>query len=113
MGWTNERIASGIGVSVPTLKRYYLSALKRKAIQRDRYELWKMQKLAELGEAGKVAALKEMDRLFLQADRAKRQAELDALGSEPVGKKAREKAAAAETQENGWDGLLNPGGPVQ
>ena len=68
LGWSQTRIANGVNISIPTMKQYYSSILKRREMQRDRLELWKFDKLQQLGVDGNVAALKEMDRMLVKND---------------------------------------------
>lgn len=58
-GWTNERIAGAIGISIPTLKRHYFSVLKTRDVARDRVEGIGLLTLWNLGREGNVAAMKE------------------------------------------------------
>lgn len=100
-GWSNQRIANGVGISVPTLKRYYFSLLQLREIQRDRLDLWRFHKLQKLASDGNVTAMKELGVLIEKNDRmsiAKRmQDEEDDLPEETretLGKKEQAKKAA-------------------
>ena len=110
LGWNNERIASSLGVSVPTLRKHYFSALKAKDIARDRYEIWKATKLQSLADDGNVSAYRELEKLMQKMDRARLNAEIDdAQNVKPVAKKAAARKAANETVASDWDGMLQPG----
>lgn len=58
-GWTNERIAGAIGITLNTLKRHYLPVLKTRDVARDRVEAIGLLSLWNMGRAGNVAAMKE------------------------------------------------------
>lgn len=58
-GWTNERIAGAIGITIPTLKRHYFSVLKTRDVARDRVEAIGILSLWNMGREGNVAAMKE------------------------------------------------------
>lgn len=63
-GWPDARIAAALGISVPTMKRYYFSILKMRDVARDRIELSGLQRLWTLAHDGNVAAMKEYFRRF-------------------------------------------------
>lgn len=68
LGWSNERVARAIGITQPTLRKYYFSLLKCRDHQRDMMEAERMTRLYELGVAGNVGAIKEFDRLLERND---------------------------------------------
>lgn len=103
LGWSQQRIANGCNISIPTMKAYYSSILKRRDMARDRLDLWRVQKLQKLSDEGNVAALKELDRVITKNDQmaaARRiQAEEDDLPEETretLGKKEQAKKAAED-----------------
>lgn len=100
-GWPDARIAAAIGISVPTMKRYYFSILKMREVARDRIELSGMQRLWTLAMEGNVSAMKEYFRRFDAAvgdvfddevDREKRK----------LGKKAQDRLEA-ENPPDDWE----------
>lgn len=108
MGKSNAEIANGLGVSEPTLRKYYFSALKRRDMQRDRFELWRAAKLAEMADAGNVSALDKLGKLIEKHDRLRAQREIEASKAGPtLGKKEKQIAAAREVISD--DDLLTPG----
>lgn len=122
LGWANDQIALKLGISLPTLKKYYFSELKDRYAQRLRLRAWQFEKLMEQGEKGNVGALKELDRQVEKNDRMLAASVIrDAQGdedapvpAEKIGKKekARREAAqivATSDGEDGWGGLLKPG----
>ncbi|WP_246022241.1 hypothetical protein [Pararhodobacter zhoushanensis] len=109
LGLSDGEIAQGIGVSLPTLRKYYFSALQRRDMHRTRYELWRAAKLAELGDCGNVGALKELEKTMLRFDRLAAEKKLRDAVSEPeaVGKK--EQARRAAKTAAAGDNDLTPG----
>ncbi|WP_245191029.1 hypothetical protein [Jannaschia formosa] len=69
MGYKPAEIAAGLGISLPTLRKYYFSELKRADMQRMRFELWRMEVLAREGNKGNVGALKELEKIKASRDR--------------------------------------------
>ncbi len=117
LGWSNERIANAIHCSVPTLKRYYFSELKRRAIQRDRLDAWRIEQTIEQAKEGNVGAQRLLDQLIEKNDKKVQAARLRDIQSEPrperLGKKEierrqAEKIASGDSSDD-WDDLLKPG----
>lgn len=112
MGWSTERIAQGLGVTPPTLRKYYFSALKVRDMARDRYDLWRAARLAECAGAGNVGAFRELDKIMHKMDMARQAREIDEVQSEvapkPLGKKAAARASAETAASEGWGGDLDP-----
>jgi hypothetical protein len=117
-GWSNDRIAGAMGISLPTLRKYYVSELKRRAIARDAVELKLAERLWGQVELGKVAAIKQFDKLLERNDRmaTARQVASDdrpekkpvpSVRSIPQGKKELAVVAAERTLNNDPD--LQPG----
>ncbi len=116
LGWSFERIAKACHISVPTMRRYYFSALKAREAQRDRLVAWQFEKLFEMASSGNVGALKELQRMIerndqmLAADRLAKVADKDDH-KEKVGKKELARRAALEAArdgQSGWGDLLKP-----
>ncbi len=58
-GWPDQRIAGSMGITVPTLKKYYFSELRVRDVARDRVEAIGLLSLWNMGREGNVAAMKE------------------------------------------------------
>jgi hypothetical protein len=121
-GWTVDRMAPVVRMSGPTFRRNFFHELKERNSMRDRLYARRLELLMSLGEAGNVAALKELgkmletsDRLFAEAElvRAQRQNGSSRPDDEPArGKKDQAKAAArhAETDPEWGNDLTFVGG---
>lgn len=115
MGYSDAEIASGLGVSTPTLRKYYFSALKQREMQRSRFELWRAEVLAEQAKTN-PGAMKQLGQVIDKRDRHLAEARLrnsDDEKQRPIAKKvARAQAAerAVGNEDTGWDDLLKPGG---
>jgi hypothetical protein len=59
LGWSNQRIASALFITLPTLRKHYFSELKFRDVSRDRLNATMATKLWELFMSGNVAAGKE------------------------------------------------------
>jgi hypothetical protein len=68
-GWGNARIASALGISEPTLRKHYLSELKRRSMARDALVAKQLDQLWAQCEAGNVGAMKEFQRRLEANDR--------------------------------------------
>lgn len=115
MGLSAEEIARGVGVSVPTLRRYYFSELKARDMHRTRLELWKAERLAEAVNGGNVGAARELQKTLERFDRIRQARDLAADGEKAkpdpkLGKKAAAKKAAEQAIKDGWGGDLLPNG---
>lgn len=118
MGYTDAEIASGLGVSLPTLRKYYFSDLKRREMQRTRFELWRAEQLARQAGDGNVGAMKELGKLIETRDRKRaldeyRDDDEDQVADERLGKKELARRAAAEITDGDkggdWGDLVRPG----
>lgn len=117
LGWSNERIANAIHCSVPTLRKHYFSELKRRDMQRDRFDAWRLEKVMEQAEAGNVGAQRLLNQMVEKNDMMLAAARMrDAGGDDDearLGKKERarrEAQALAERNDvDGWGGDLSPG----
>ena len=108
LGYSDEEIAFGLGVSVPTLRKYYFSQLKHREMQRTRFELWRAETLAKMA-AENVGAMRELGKIVEKRDRhlaSERLKRLEGDGKKLGKKEARDARAAEITQ--GSD-LLRPG----
>ncbi len=90
LGWTNPRIATALGVALPTLHKYYFYELRQREVARDRLELRRLELAWELAEKGNVGAFKEFGKLVERNDRMELEREL------ATAPKRDEKAAPAE-----------------
>lgn len=67
-GWSNERIANAMVISLPTLRRAFGRELKIRMIQRDRLDARVAEKLMDGVNAGNVGAIKEFRKLLERND---------------------------------------------
>ncbi|REF69946.1 MULTISPECIES: resolvase [Paracoccus] len=123
MGWSNQRVANAIGVSLATLKRYFRAELTVRDQMRDRLEARRLELAMDLANAGNTAGMRELDRLIMkndqklaaakmtQADEAEREEERPTsryVGKGEISRKRANALAAGETQSE-WGSLLKPG----
>lgn len=109
-GWSNERIANAIMISLPTLRRAFRVELKVRTIMRDRLDARVAEKLMEGVNAGNVGAIKEFRKLLERNDqmssersfleRAKTD-QAPAKAEEKLGKKAQRQMNAEKQTGNG------------
>lgn len=108
LGWSNERIANGLAISLPTLRKFYDKELKTREMARDRMDLRIVEKLFEGVNDGNVGAIKELRKvierndLMVAADAArfKPRAEPEQEKPKELGKKAQRQANAdAQTSQ--------------
>ncbi|ASY68881.1 hypothetical protein [Sinorhizobium fredii] len=69
LGWANPRIAAALGVTLPTLHKYYFYELRQREVARDRLEMRRFEIAWELAEQGNVGAFKEVGKLLERNDR--------------------------------------------
>lgn len=69
LGWSNDRIANALHVTLPTLRKHYFSVLKFRDVQRDRLTAALAMRLWSQVEAGNVSAMKEFQALIERNDR--------------------------------------------
>lgn len=86
LGWTNQRIADTLRVSLPTLRQYYSSELRYREIARDRLNMRRAELLWRQVEAGNVGAMKEFDRFLEKNDRMGVEIEMGVPAAAPVAK---------------------------
>ncbi|TPJ76203.1 AraC family transcriptional regulator [Mesorhizobium sp. B2-2-4] len=93
LGWSSQRIANGVGISLATMKRYFRAELKVRDAMRDRLDARRFEIALEQANAGNVTALRELGAMI---DRNDRMTIEDGMGkgrdddkpkSEKVGKK--------------------------
>lgn len=103
MGWGNPRIATTLGVTLPTLHKHYFYELRQRDVARDRLDARRLELAWDLAEAGNIAALKEFSRLVDRNDRMEiervmsEQSDGDAAPpAKPVGKKIVEEQRAID-----------------
>lgn len=126
LGWSGERIANALAISLATLKRYFRAELKERDIARDQMELQRLHLAMTMAEKGNVGAMRQVDRLVDRSDNMLASARLrDAQGgarqgdrpaAEPPQRKLGKKAQADEDaktagQGSDWGDLLTPGMP--
>lgn len=68
-GWGNKRIAAALFITLPTLRKYYFSELRFRAVARDRLDAGLAMKLWDQVQAGNVGAMKEFQKLLERNDR--------------------------------------------
>ncbi|MBW7967563.1 hypothetical protein [Bradyrhizobium sp. BR 10261] len=54
MGWSNERIAAALRVTLPTLRKHYFSELRYRAVARDRLDATLLMKAFEGVDKGRI-----------------------------------------------------------
>lgn len=69
LGWANQRIANGVGISPATLKRYFRAELKVRDVMRDRLDARRFEIAMEQANAGNVTALRELGAMIERNDR--------------------------------------------
>lgn len=68
LGWSNERIAGALRITVPTLRKHYFSELKYRGVARDRLDMRRAEVLWREAEKGNVGAMKEFGRMVERSD---------------------------------------------
>lgn len=104
MGWSGQRVADAIDISLATLKRYFRAELKVRSVMRDRLDARRIEIAMEQANAGNIAALKELGKMIERSDMvfgnaAMKQAQ-DASEPKPV-KLGKKEAAAQDAQTAG------------
>lgn len=103
LGWSTIRIASAIGVTLPTLHKHYFYELRQQEAARDRLELRRLELAWDLAEGGNVGALKEFGKLVERNDRMEAERDMASRPrAERVGKKTLDERRAydADTELN-------------
>lgn len=111
-GWSNERIATAMKISQPTLRKNYFQVLEQRSAARDQMEAARALKLWDLAMAGNVGAFKELSRVIetndaMVAARAYRGDDDEEPKPEKIGKKeqAQRDAEQAEQSDTWGDDL--------
>jgi hypothetical protein len=81
LGWTNPRISAAMGVTLPTLHKYYFYELRQREVARDRLELRRLEMAWDMAEAGNVGAFKEFGKMLERNDRMEIERQ---MGSQPT-----------------------------
>ncbi|MFP1646107.1 hypothetical protein [Pontitalea aquivivens] len=109
-GWSNDRIAgtildprTGLKISVPTLKRYFRSELAVRDQARDQLKARQLLTAAQAAFAGNVGAMRLLEQLVEKNDRMEAEREVKKATQAPaaadrLGKKALDKAKAADAE---------------
>lgn len=117
LGWSNERIAAALRVTLPTLRKHYFSELKFREVARDRLVADMAMTLYGQFKGGNVGAGREFGRLLERNDIATGHAEfygnqrreVEAERTEPIGKKeAAAQAALTAGEGTDWGRDLIP-----
>lgn len=75
VGWSNERIASVLHMSLPTFRRNFFQELKFRDVARDMLDARRIELAMTAARSGNVGAMRQLDRLLdrfdqMQAERA-------------------------------------------
>ncbi len=110
LGWSNERVANGVGISPATLKRYFRAELKERDAMRDRLEARRFEIAMEQANGGNIGALRELGRLIERSDLMTippKPATAPEQRDEKLGKKERAVRDAQTAHENNsWGSLI-------
>lgn len=123
MGWSNQRIANGLAISLATLKRYFRPELQERDIARDQLDLERLSLAMAQAAKGNVGAMRQLDRLIDANDRMAASARMtdghkarpdEAEAKTPVRTMGKKEAQRQAAQEIGGEGsvfgdLLRPG----
>ncbi|HEY0213723.1 MAG TPA: resolvase [Paenirhodobacter sp.] len=119
-GWSNERMARVMRMSLPTFRRNFFQEMKERQAARDMLDARRIEIAMTLANGGNVGALKELGKMLEKSDlmgmeRKLRSAqgddeELPPAADKMVGKKEAAKAAAKTAGEGSeWGADLLPG----
>ena len=75
MGWANQRIASALEISLPTLQKYFRAELAERELMADRLEARRLELAMEQANTGNISALRELGRLIERQEAALADAE--------------------------------------
>ncbi|WP_210526368.1 hypothetical protein [Rubellimicrobium arenae] len=105
LDWTNEQIANALGISQPTLRKYFSAQIRERDRMRDRVEGERLASLYASAKAGRITAIRELGRV-LGSDEAAHEAALNRAASRPaadkaakLGKKEANRVAALDAEE--------------
>lgn len=71
VGWSNERIASVLHMSLPTFRRLFFQELKLRAVARDMLDARRLELAVSAAQSGNVGAMRQVDRLLDRFDQMK------------------------------------------
>lgn len=83
LGWANPRIAGVLGITLPTLHKYYFYELNQRQVARDKLDARRIELAWEMAEGGNVAALREFGRLVDRNDLMEAERDLVASPLQP------------------------------
>lgn len=103
-GWPDARISGALGITVPTLRKYYFRELRTRDVARDRVEAIGLLTLWDQARAGNTAAMKEF---FRRHDAAMEPIFADRVeaATDKLGKKERTKLEA-ENPPSDWESVI-------
>ncbi|MGA0561709.1 hypothetical protein ACO2RV_04610 [Ancylobacter sp. VNQ12] len=100
LGWSNDRIAGALGITLPTFRKHYFSELKYRAVARDRLDMRRAELLWRQVEGGNVGAMREFGRLVEKNDTMRAEREMAERPPPPqperLGKKVVDKQRAMD-----------------
>lgn len=68
VGWSNDRIAGVLGMSLPTFRRNFLHELKIRPVARDMMDARRLELALTAAQSGNVGAMRQVDRLLEKFD---------------------------------------------
>lgn len=69
VGWSNERIANVLHMSLPTFRRLFFQELKGRSFARDMLDARRLELAVKAANGGNVGAMRQVDRLLEHFDR--------------------------------------------
>ncbi len=118
-GWSNERMARTLRMSLPTFRRNFFQELKERDAARDMMDARRIELAMTLAINGNVGALKELGKMLEKSDlmgmerklrAAQGEEEEERPAAQQVGKKEAAKAAAKTAGDGSlWGNDLKPG----
>lgn len=86
LGWANQRVANGVGISLATMKRYFRAELKVRDAMRDRLDARRFEIAMDQANSGNVTALRELGAMIEKSDRMRIEDSLGSSSDERPGK---------------------------
>lgn len=117
VGWSGQRIANALDVSLATVKRYFRAELAIRDQMRDRLDARRLEVVSQLAlDEGNVGAIRELGRMLERSDLMGMERRINAAQARdvpaddaPVGKKEAAQAAAKTAgQGSHWGDDLLP-----
>lgn len=68
VGWSNDRIAGVLRMSLPTFRRNFLQELKIRPVARDMMDARRLELAMSAAQSGNVGAMRQVDRLLEKFD---------------------------------------------